>query len=343
MSYRTALTERLIQILFRLIHRPHSRQELACEFEVDAKTIKRDLDSLSKEFPITEEKRGREVFYFYRDGYKFKIPEFSFEEIAVMMLAQKSIEGIGLLAGDSFYAVQSNSILRKIKKSLPRSVLEKLDVLADVYGSAQFPEKNFSGQIETIDRLASCAVREKKVEVSYHALNSGKIERRILHPLAVYFDPDGATLKLVAFDPKNDRESVFSVERILSLKETGEKFTRKKNFDLKTYLEENCFNGIHGSPITLRLKASGITARIFAERRFHPTQKIIERKQKRGEKEETITIEMRVAAGRGLHRFILSYLPEIEVIAPLSLRDEIGEILRASLPNNETIKVSAKI
>ena len=338
MSYRTALTERLIQILFKLIHRPYSRQELAREFAVNAKTIQRDLDALSKEFPIEIEKNGREIFYRYRDGYKFKLPEFSFEEIAVLLLAQKSIEGIGLIAGDSFYAEQTDSILRKIKKSLPRVVLEKLDALAEVYGSAQLPEKDFSGQIETIDRLASCAVRKKKIEVRYHALNSGEIEQRILHPLAVYFDPDGATLKLAAFDPKNDRQSVFSVERILSLTETSEKFTRPKNFKLKNYLEENCFNGIHGAPVTVRLKAVGITARIFAERRFHPSQKIIERKQKRGASPETVTIEMRVASGRGLHRFILSYLPDVEVVAPEYLREEIYQILSAGLPERRNLK-----
>ena len=50
MSYRTALTERLIQILFKLARRSFSRQELAREFEVDAKTIKRDLDAAGAKF-----------------------------------------------------------------------------------------------------------------------------------------------------------------------------------------------------------------------------------------------------------------------------------------------------
>lgn len=337
MSYRTALTERLIQILFKLSHRPFSRQEMVREFGVNAKTIKRDLDALSKEFPIEEEKQGREVIYRYRDGYKFKTPAFSLEEIAVLLLARKSIEGIGLIAGSPFYAAQTDSLLKKMSASLPRSVAEQLDALADVYGSAQIPEKDFSKHTDTIDRLASCAVRRKKVEIYYHGLNSGEKERRVLHPLVVYFDPDGATLKLAAFDPKHKRESVFSIERILSLIETDEKFTYPKTFDLKNYLDENCFNGIHGEPIIVRLKARGVTARIFAERRFHQSQKTIEHKNRYKNSEETITIEMRVASGRGLHRFILSYLPEIEIISPISLREEIRRILAASLPENTSM------
>ena len=344
MSYRTALTERLIQILFKLSRRTISRQEMVREFGVDAKTIKRDLEALSKEFPIEEKKQGREVIYSYRDDYKFKTPAFSLEEIAVLLLARKSIEGIGLIAGSSFYASQTDSLLKKMSASLPRSVAEQLDALADVYGSAQIPEKDFSKHTDTIDRLASCAVRRKKIEIYYHGLNSGEKERRVLHPLAVYFDPDGATLKLVAFDPKRKRESVFSIERILSLFETDEKFTHPKTFHLKDYLDENCFNGIHGESIVVRLKARGVTARIFAERRFHPSQKTIEHKNRYGNSEETITIEMRIANGRGLHRFILSYLPEIEVVSPASLREEIRRILTASLPESAVLteKVKAK-
>ena len=119
-------------------------------------------------------------------------------------------------------------------------------------------------------------------------------------------------------------------------------FKRPPDFNLRNYLEENCFNGIHGDPVTVRLKAKGVTARIFSERKFHPSQKIIEKKQKRGASDETVMIEMRIAGGRGLHRFILSYLPDIEVVSPLSLREEIKLILTASLPDDEVKKLSAK-
>jgi len=45
----------------------------------------------------------------------------------------------------------------------------------------------------------------------------------------------------------------------------------------------------------------------------------------------TITIEMTVARGRGLERFILGWLPDIEVIGPTELRQKIAGILSQSL------------
>jgi predicted DNA-binding transcriptional regulator YafY len=341
MSYRNALTERLIRIIFDLANRPYSRQELAYKYEVNAKTISRVIDALSLEFEITHDKIGREVFYKFADGYKFKAPLFSSEELAVLLLAQKSIEAIGVTAKGSFYGEQSESILRKIRKGLPTSIKNHLEVLSEVYGSAQIPEKDFSEHTEIIEKLASCAVRTKVIEILYHGLNSNEQTKRKLHPLAVYFDPDRATVKFVAFDPKYKDLRVFSVERISLFTELKEKFKRPKDFKLENYLEENCFNGIHGNLIKIKLKAKDITARIFAERKFHPSQQTVE--HTKTESSEETTIEMCVAEGRGLERFILSYLPDIEVIEPKSLRDNIYKTLRASLPNDEKRQLSAKI
>ena len=335
MSYRTSLTERLLQILFRLIRRPHSRQELAREYGVNAKTISRDVDALGNEYPIITRRAGREVFYQFADGFKFEFPKISIEELATILLAQESIAGIGITAKGSPYAGYADSLLEKIRKSLPNSVRERMDALSSVYGSSAIPAKNFARHTETIDRLASCAVRRKRISAHYHSLGKNEKTIRVLEPYAVYFDPDGATLKLVAFAPDYRQLRVFSVDRISDVKELNEKFARPADFNLKTYLDENCFNGIHGEPVTIKLKARGVTARIFAERKFHPTQKTTERKQRRGTSPETITIEMRVASGRGLIRFILSWLPDIEVVSPKELREEIRQILQNGLENFE--------
>jgi predicted DNA-binding transcriptional regulator YafY len=343
MSYRTDLTARLIEIPFRLAERRCSRQALARDFNVDAKTISRDIDALGRQYPIIACRIGREVFYEFADGFEFKFPQFSISELSTLLLAQKSIAGIGITAAMSPYAVSAASLLSKVRSALPNSIRAKMDALALVYGSAAIPAKNFAKHAEKLERLASSAVQEKRIRIRYHALNSDREESRTLEPYAVYFDPDGATLKLVAFDPKHQAPRVFSIDRITAVRELNEKFKRPADFDLKSYLDENCFNGIHGAPLTVRLKAVGVTARIFAERKFHPSQKTIGRKQKHGPHPEEITIELRVAGGRGLHRFILSYLPEIEVVAPPELRAEISELLNAVLAKTEARKSSAKV
>ena len=331
MSYRTDLTERLIEIPFRLARRPHSRQEMAKDYGVDAKTISHDINALTQIYPIESERNGREVFYRFADGFKFEFPKISPEELAIMLLAQEAISGIGITAKGSPYAKYADSLLEKVRTSLPYSIRERMDALSTVYGSSVIPAKNFAKHAQTIDLLANCAVQQKKAQIRYSSLGSNEEKTRTVHPYAVYFDPDGATLKLVAFDSFYKDLRVFSIDHIFSIKELSEKFTRPADFNLKKYLNEHCFNGIHGEAVTVRLRASGITARIFAERKFHPSQKTVEKKQRRGSSPESITIELRVARGRGLVRFILSWLPDVEVVSPIEIREEVRRVLRESL------------
>ncbi len=123
MSYRQDLTGRLIQILFKLARRPHSRQELAAEFAVDVKTISKDINALTREHPIDAYRTGREVFYRFSDGYRYTVPALGPEELATMLLAQESIAGIGLTAQGSPYAVYADKLLRKVRDASIQNVI----------------------------------------------------------------------------------------------------------------------------------------------------------------------------------------------------------------------------
>ncbi len=54
--------------------------------------------------------------------------------------------------------------------------------------------------------------RKKKARIRYHSLNQNRSASRKIDPYAVYFDPDGVTLKLIMFDPLHAAIRVFSVE-----------------------------------------------------------------------------------------------------------------------------------
>ena len=126
----------------------------------------------------------------------------------------------------------------------------------------------------------------------------------------------------------------FSVDHVVSLEVTDERFARPADFDLRRFLADNCFNGIHGAPVRVTLRARGLTACVFAERTFHPSQRVVARTQRTARRAETTTIEMTVASGRGLVRFVLSYAPDVEVLEPAALRDEVAEAHRRALAIN---------
>ena len=328
-SHRGNLTDRLILIPLKLAERPHSKQELIKICRVDAKTITRDIDALSVHHSIGEQKEGREVSYHFLAGYKYEAPNFTPAELATLLLAQRSIAATGVTSFGTALAGYGELLLQKVRSALPNSLRDKLDALSTIYGTAQVPAKDYAPHAFTIDQLTTAAMEKHSVRLRYYTLHNDQTKDRDYDPYAVYFDPDGATLKVIGHDHQSGEIRPFSIDHIRDLEILKSSFERPADWDLQSFLSKYCFNGIHGEPVTVRLRAHGATARVFAERQFHPTQKTI------AQSSASTTIEFTVAGGRGLVRFILSWMPDVEVISPASLRQEIADTLQKSIQRNE--------
>lgn len=333
-SKRGDLTERLINILLLLAERPHSQTELATICRVNNVTIRRNLTELTRHYSIVSDREGREVVYRYSDNYEFRPPNLTPGELATLLLAQQTISSTGLQAFGTPFGGHGYTLLQKVRAALPRALREKLDALSTIFGSAAVPAKDYSKHTGAIDTLTNAAMSCRRVKIRYFTLHSGKVADRLFEPYSVYFDPDGSTLKVIGYDHQRKDIIPLSIDHILSITETQETFVRPPGYTLSGFLTENCFNGIHGEPLTVRLRATGVTARIFAEREFHPSQKEIERIAGKAGDLEALTIEMTVARGRGLERFILGWMPELEVVEPATLREKISAILDQSLRRN---------
>jgi predicted DNA-binding transcriptional regulator YafY len=321
---RLTLSESENDLIFHLLEKPRTQKEIAEYFGVNRKTVKRAIDKISLTRFLVEEKIGRNVYYSF-DETSVKIPEFTPTELATLILAQQAIAAIGEIAVGSPFAKSAESLLAKVRKKIPPLLRENLANLAQIYGTATTPNKNYSQFSEIIKKLEKAALEQRTVLMNYQSFRKRQKEERKFNPYNIYFDPDGATLKVIGFD-HNRRDIIpFSIDHISEIKMTAEKFSRPPEFELAKFLEENCFNGIHGKPVNIKLRVFGVTAQIFAERKFHPSQKVTEQTA------ESLTVTMRVAGGRGLNRFILSWMPDIEVLEPSALREEISQILKETL------------
>lgn len=331
-SQRVELLARGEELRLLLLERPYSKTELARHFGVSKRTIKRHIDALPSHYGIVEEQQGKEIVY-WMEG--FENPKFSPTELAILVLAQESVAATARTLGPP-YDRSLESLVRKVTGSLPSGVRKKYQVLAEIFGSSMVPAKNFHNFGQIVENLSIAAAEQRRVKMEYVSFSTNdSISLRKFDPYAVYFDPDGGVLKTLGFDHKRNGIIPFSIDHIRSLELLKEPFTRPSNFNLRAFLEANCFNGFHGEPIRVVLRAFGKTAQVFGERKFHPSQQTIESLiQENGE--DSITIEMCVAQGRGLVRFILSWMPEIEVLAPEKVRAEVAKNLREGLERHIT-------
>ena len=277
------LSSQTIELQHYLLNRRRTQKEIVEHFGVDRKTVRRAIDKLGQFVPVSEEKEGRNTVYFILEN-DFNSADFTPIELAALVLAQEAILAGGNLSYGSPFAAAGKSLIEKVRAKMPPRIKHNLEELSRILGTATIQNKDYSEFGSVIEELTAAAIERRVVSMHYQSLSSRRDEKRLFEPYNIYLDPDGATLKTIGYDRRNDRISPFSLDRIKSVALTKETFLRPPNFDLQEFLTLNCFNGIHGEPLTVRLRAFGITAGIFAERQFHPSQKTLSVKnQKKGE------------------------------------------------------------
>ena len=237
MPHRGNLTYRLVELQLMLAERPRSQQELVRYFQVNRKMIRKDIDALSTHHPITEERVGRHVIHRFIDGYRFQPPQFTPSELATLLLAQEAIAITGHNMVTSPFAAHARTLMGKVRASLPEYARQRLDVLAHIFGSAATPVKDFTTHAATIELLTTAALEQQRVLMRYYTLAQDRISECQFDPYAVYFDPDGATFKVLGYDHRRHQVIPFAIDHIRSLRLTGENFTRPPDFDLHKFLE----------------------------------------------------------------------------------------------------------
>ena len=113
---------------------------------------------------------------------------------------------------------------------------------------------------------------------------------------------------------------------------TGAIFRRAPDFDARAYARE-AFGITRGEKtLRVRLLFEPKLAVYLMERVWHPTQTFIRRPAGR--------VEMRLeTTGRQeLIRWVLSWMPDVQVLAPKSLRDRIEEKLRDGLTRQSGVE-----
>jgi WYL domain len=96
----------------------------------------------------------------------------------------------------------------------------------------------------------------------------------------------------------------------------GGEFAVVEGWDARRQLAES-FAAFRGPPTTVRLAFRRRAARLVVERQWHPTQVVVPRADGR------VEVVMRVLLSVGLRGWVLSWVPEVEVVEPRELRREV--------------------
>ncbi len=287
------------------------------EFEVSRRTVARDLDFLRDEenAPLAYDE-ARHGYVLTDETYALPPVNISRREAFSFGLARKLLahfEGTPL-------HLDMRAVLDKIAESLEGEVTleaewlsEHVDVLA---------EDRVRIDPEVWGRMTEFIERRETIHTQYQTFD-GRVSTYALHPyhLLAYH----GNWYVLAHNEEKDRMATFALSRFRKVERSGSLFRRPPDFNAKDYARE-AFGITRGEKILrVRLLFEAKLAVYIMEREWHPSQRFEERPDGR------VEMRMETSGRKELIRWVLSWMPDVRVLAPKSLKERIEEKLRDGL------------
>lgn len=295
-------------------------QKLEERFEeaISKRTLQYAMDYLinEKAAPIEKKKNGSRVFYFYGEAnYSIKNLPLTDEEVILLKDAIEVIKQIGNIS----IAQEAVTIIAKLENTIAQNPLSERTII-------QFEKHTSALGLEYLDDLFT-SIKEKIVlNITYQPFGKEPYTQ-VVHPylLKEYRN----RWFLLARDDNYNTLCNLALDRIRNIKPSKERFKENNLFDPNTY-----FNHLIGvtipagemvNEIILKVKPSQVP--YIKTKPIHSNQEIED------QKDGSMLVTLQLINNYELRAVLLSYRPDIEVVSPVILREQIQQMLQTALEN----------
>jgi len=291
--------------------------DVAREFEVNVRTVYRDLDFLRDECRVPiEYDRPQGTYRLTEPVGSLPLVSISQGELIAIYFAEKVLRQYRGTPFESDLA----SAFAKMQELLPEEVKVSPDSL-DAYlsldlGPLHTPDAAVFRDVLTAQR------QRRKALIRYKSLSSGRTTNRRIHPYHV-FNLRG-NWYVAAWDEARQAVRDFAIHRIRRIAITTDSYEVARGFEFPKYMADAFGIEKGGRAVEVSIRFGPRQARWIRERRWHRSARIQE------ELDGALTLRLRVADTSELRRWVLQFGGEAEVLAPPTLRAGIAEALRAA-------------
>jgi proteasome accessory factor B len=301
--------------------RPANSSDFMAEFGISRRTVARDLDFLRDEEGAPLEYDGQSHgFRLTDETFALSPVTISRKEAFSFALARKLLDHY---EGTPLH-LEMRTVMDKISESLEGDITIEPGWLSDHVGVLAEDHVQIDPAVWSL--LVECIERREVIVAQYQKF-TGQISAYELHPchLLAYH----GNWYLLAKNPSKDLMETFALSRFREIERMGTTFTRPVSFDPESYARRAF--GITGGekPFRVRLLFESNVAVYITERQWHPSQAI------RRHADGRIELSMVTTGRKELIRWILSWMPDVKVLAPKSLRERIVEKLHTGLHGQE--------
>jgi len=287
------------------------------ELRVTRRTIIRDLEYLRDDEGAPIEYDSSRKGYFLTDGgWTLQPVRLNQREVFAFSVASRMIQPFR----GTPLEMDLQSLFSKIARSLEGTVTLSVDALTEQFSVISDDYVPLDPEVWV--KAAGLIERRELIKVRYRKF-SGEIKFYELLPvhLAAYH----GNWYLMAFAGKEEKLRIFALSRFLAISSTGRKRELPPDFCAQQHVQ-SAFGITQGDrELKIRLLFSKNIATYIAERQWHPTQKMMIRK------DGAVELRMRTRGWKELVRWILSWQPDVQVLEPIELRARVREKMKQGL------------
>ena len=321
MAGRNTQISRIYKILTILEGAPHgltvsdlSNRLADRGFEVNVRTVYRDLDALRKAgFPLDEKGKSDDNGTRWTLDKTAKIGQYlilSIRELVALFLAKNVL----IPLKDTPFYEDLMTTFNKIEEKLGHKAQKFIEELTEEFQFEPGPRWGLGLDPDIIETVRAACTERHKIKAVYNSANSNSQRERILGPHYLYFAK--GSLYLLAKDFEDNKTKTFSMPRVKSVAMMEDEFTDPQIDPGKYY--ESSFGVYHGDQEEeVEIEFSNKIAMFIKERRWHASQRII---SKEG---GAITLFMNVAITPELVGWIMGFSRYARVIKPERLMQEV--------------------
>jgi proteasome accessory factor B len=286
-------------------------RKLAEELEVASKTIQRDIEFMRDQLglPIQYD-RARLGFYYTAPVTAFPTMEVSAGELVALFVAQKALR--------QFHGTVFEKSLAAAFRRLEQQWEDKISFdWADLDDAISFHKiGTTTADLRAFEQISQAVLQNRELVFEYRKLEGAVFEHRRLQPY--HLGSIEHQWYVIGHDLDRRQLRTFALTRMRRPRMTKGTFRRPDDFSIQAHLKES-FGVFAGgrNRHTVRLRFAGAAARLVAERQWHPSQAV---KPLPG---DALELSFQLCSLREIERWILSWGPRVEVLAPPALVERI--------------------
>jgi predicted DNA-binding transcriptional regulator YafY len=310
--------DRLMAIVLQLKkHKKVTATELSNVFEVTTRTIYRDIQALSEMGIPVIALPGNEGGYSIADHYFIPPIMFTKEEVFSLILSEKIINHVEIPG----HQKSINTAFLKINNVLDDDTISTFQHLHKRIVFNLKDQKPSAIDHQPFQLVTKAIEQNRKLVLTYFHPKKQEFTERKVHPYGLIFE--NGLWYLISFCELREAERMFAVNRIKNIKLTDEDFSLPLNFEIERHLPDSIYNGDGHTKVILKVSKS--IFHIIKDYHQLRTSKIIE------ESEDSYKMVLQTNDMNNYLSFALRFYDGIEIIEPLSLRDEMKELLATTL------------